>query len=204
MSSKFVRFFGVALVLCCATLFTIAQDAKTADSIQKQADDVTKKDWKALSKQGEALAKTHDLADVMNLMRTRKLDEKGNIEVKTSGVGVGKEPGKIKPDGIEAKIINMKRNPMPAGVLASQQADLIRMAEITAAIASVSVHQCVVDKKMGEKDPAMWKKWMEDMHTSAVEMVKAAKAKNAVALRDAAKKAHDSCLDCHKVFRDDK
>src|SRR6185369_2367441 len=114
MSSKFVRFFGVALVLCCATLFTIAQDAKTADSIQKQADDVTKKDWKALSKQGEALAKTHDLADVMNLMRTRKLDEKGNIEVKTSGVGVGKEPGKIKPDGIEAKIINMKRNPMPA------------------------------------------------------------------------------------------
>src|SRR5258706_130724 len=102
MSNKFVRILGVVVALRRATLLSMAQDEKTVGSIQKQADDAGKLDWKTLAKQGETLAKTHDLSDVMNLFKTRKLDEDGKIEVKTSGVGVGKKPGAIKPDGIEA------------------------------------------------------------------------------------------------------
>jgi len=206
MSSKFVRFFGVTLLLGCATLFAVGQDAKTAESIEKQADDAAKKDWSELSKQGQALAKAKDLdlSEVMNLFKTRKLGPGGAVDPKTSGLGVGKVPGAIKPDGIEAKIINMSKNPMAPATLAKEQADIIRLAERTAAIASVAVHQCPVEKKMGEKDPAKWKMWMEEMHKASVDMIKAAKDKKPVDLRNATKRAYTTCTECHAVFRDDK
>jgi len=196
MRSKFVRFLAVAVTLGCAGLWAGAQDPKAVEAITKQADDVEKKDWKDLSRQGEAIAKANDLKDVMDLFKLRRPGEK------VSGLGVGKTPGAIKPDGIEAKIMNMRKNPMAPATLEREQADLIRMAEIAAAIASVSTHQCPVDKKMGDKDPAEWKKGMEEMHKEAQNLIKAVKAKKPVDAKDAAKSLYDTCLKCHNTFRD--
>src|SRR5438309_84768 len=132
MRSKFARFLAVAVTLGCAGLWAVAQDPKAVEAVTKQADDVEKKDWKELSRQGEAIAKANDLKDVMDLFKLRRPGEK------VSGLGVGKTPGVIKPDGIEAKIMNMRKTPMAPATLEREQADLIRMAEIAAAIASVS------------------------------------------------------------------
>ena len=197
MSSNYTRALGVVLALGGGALLSMAaQDKAVVETIEKQADDVGKKDWAELSKQGEAVAKKHELMDIMNLMKLR------NAPGKVKGMGVGKEPNKIKPDGIDAKIINMSRNPMAQALLNREQPDLIRMAQITAAIASATVHQCPVDKKMGDKDPAVWKKGMEDMHKASLEFIEALKKKDPMTVQKAAFKLRGTCTDCHNIFRD--
>jgi hypothetical protein len=193
--SSYARFLGVVLTLGGAALLADPPDPATIEAINKQADEVAKKDWKELTRQGEALAKKHDLAKVMQLLKPRSAPQ-------NPGIGVGKKPGDIKPDGIEAKIISMKRNPMPPDQLQKEQADLIRLAEISAAVASVSNHQSTVDKKMGEKDPAKWKEWMEEMHKESQNLIKAVKAKKPEEVRDTAKRLHNTCLECHSKIRD--
>jgi hypothetical protein len=197
MNSKYTRALGVVLALGgSALLSTAAQDKAVVATIEKQADDVGKKDWTALTKQGEEVAKKHELMDIMNLMKLR------NAPGKVQGMGVGKEPGKIKPDGIDAKIINMSRNPMAQATLNREQPDLIRLAQITAAIASATIHQCPVDKKMGDKDPATWKKGMEEMHKASMDLIEALKKKDPKEVQKATFKLRGTCTDCHTIFRD--
>jgi hypothetical protein len=199
MRSKFARFLAIAVSLGCAGLWAVAQDPKAVDAITRQADDVQKKDWKDLARQGEAIAKANDLKDVMDLFKLRRPGEK------VSGLGIGKTPGNIKPDGIEAKIKSLadpRRPPIAAATLEKEQADLIRMAEIAAAIASVSTHQCTVDKKMGDKDPVEWKKWMEEMHKEAQNLIKGLKDKKPGDIRNASRALNDTCVKCHNTFRD--
>jgi len=175
MSSTCARLFAVVAALGCAGVAALAEDPKTIEAIHKQADDVAKKDWKALSKQGEALAKSHEREDVMK--------------------------GFKKPKNLEAKIMNLSRNPLLSQALEREQAELVRLGEITAAIASVAVHQCDVQVKTGDKDPAQWKKWMEELHQASRDLIKAAREKKPQALLDAAKNARMICAECHSVFR---
>jgi hypothetical protein len=197
MTSMFTRALGVVLALGSAALLSTAgEDKEVVGTINKQADAVGKMDWKALSGQGDALAKKHELTDIMNIMKPR------NSPGKVKGVGIGPKPGAITPDGIDAKIIKMSNLLLPPATLDMEQKDLIRMAQITAAIASVSVHQCTVEKKMGDKDPAKWKEWMELMNSSSLELIDALNKKNPDAVRVAAKKLRSSCTECHSVFRD--
>src|SRR3954463_13262720 len=121
------RLLVVVLALGGASLMALAQPPAAA--INRQADDVLKKDWKKLSAQGATLAKNHKLEDIMRLMKLRGAAGGG-------GVGVGGVPGLIRPDGIEAMIISLKRRPT---VPAQDIPAMIRAAEITAAIASVAV-----------------------------------------------------------------
>jgi len=196
---KLAVVLGVALAAGTGLVAVEAQTEEAraaAAAIQKQADETTKKSWDELSGAGKDLAKKHEILDVMNLLKLRKVD------AKVSGLGVGVKPGAITPDGIEAKIISLTKRPLDAAKLGRESADIARMAEITAAVASVSVHQCPIEKKMGAKDPADWKKWMEDMHREAVALARAARAKDAAAIKTAANKLDMSCKDCHAVFRD--
>jgi hypothetical protein len=173
-----------------------AEKKEVVASIYKQADEVGNKSWKDLSKQGETIAKTHELLDIMHMMKLR------NAPGNTKGVGIGPKPDAIEPDGIDAKITRMGSKIMEPGVLSKEQPDLIRMAQTTAAIASVSVHQCTVDKKMGDQNPADWKKWMEDMHRSSLELIEALKKKDPKAVQKSSSDLRTSCTECHRVFRD--
>jgi len=193
MRNALTRFVAVVLALACAGYTALAQNPSVAEVINKQADDVSMKDWKALSMQGQPLARMHDIADVMNLMKIRK----------NGGVGVGRVPGAVQPDGIEARIIRLSRSPMAPVTLGKEQTELIRMAEHLAAIASVSVHQCNVAQPKGAKNPARWKEWMEELHKASLDMIMAAKDKKPENLQDAAKRAYRTCTECHKTFRDD-
>src|SRR6476620_11417397 len=106
------RFLGVVLALGGASVLSLAADERqeAAEAINKQANDVGKKDWSALSKQGADVAKNHELEDIMNLMKLRRKNPRGPGFV--GGGGIGDMPGGILPDGIEAKIINLSKNPM--------------------------------------------------------------------------------------------
>lgn len=171
-----------------------AEDEAYAD-IKKQADLVGKKNWDDLAKDGKALAKKHeDMLDIMNAFKLRK----GKI----AGIGVGDTPEAIQPDGIEAKIINISKKPMNPTTLEKEQKDLIRMAEISAAIASITVHQCPVEKKTKDRDPKDWNKWMKDMYDESNELIKALKEKNALGVKSAAFRLNGTCVECHAVFRD--
>lgn len=196
---KLAVVLGVALAAGTGLVAVRAQseEAKAAAAaIQKQADDTSKKSWDELSATGKELARKHELLDVMNLLKLRKTD------AKVSGLGVGVKPGAISPDGIEAKIISLTKRPLDAAKLSKESADIARMADITAAVASVTIHQCPIEKKMGPKDPADWKKWMEEMYKGAQDLSKAARAKDAAAIKTAANRLDTSCKDCHAVFRD--
>jgi len=166
-----------------------AEEAKAA--IQKLAGDAGTKDWEALSKAGAEVAKKNELEDVMNLFKLRKPG-------KVAGLGVGKDPGQITPDGIEAKILDLgKKGAGPA----EDRGALIRMAEVTAAIAATSVHQCPSDAKMGKKDPAQWKAWSKELYGSSQDLVKALKANNNNEVKKVATKLRSICNDCHDIWR---
>src|SRR5262249_55984076 len=107
----------------------------------------------------------------------------------------------MKPDGIEAKLMALGEKPLTPAVLNREQADLIRMTEVTAAVAAISFHQCPVKVKMGEKDPAQWKVWMTDVHGQSVALANALKAKDPDKVKTAALKLEGTCQACHKVYR---
>jgi hypothetical protein len=172
---------------------TAGDEAAVRDDVLKLADVVQKRDKEECKKQAEAIGKKYELEDVMALMRLRA----------KKGLGLGPTPGAIKPDGIEAMIINLggRRTPKPKD-LAAQGKALEQAAYVTAAIAEVARDKCPVDKKQGDKDPQSWRTWSEEMYTSALELAQAAQAQNPMAVKAAATKLNASCNSCHTAFRD--
>lgn len=197
---KHAMVLGVALVLVAGATVTLsaADEAGTAAQadVKKLADQVGKKGWDDLAKEGQPLAKKHELLDVMYSFKLRKPG------AKVSGIGIGDKPGAMTPDGIEAKIINMARRVTPADLKADKE--LIRIAEISAAIAGIAVHQSPVQAPMGQKTPAKWKELSADMYKASKGLTDALKApkKTTADVKKAAMKLNASCAECHTVFRD--
>jgi hypothetical protein len=169
-----------------------------ATAIQKLADDAGKKDWAAMSRAGSEVAKNNELGYVMTVFKLRKVSLKQGV---IGGVGIGKEPTKTTQDGIDAKLRSLTKTALTPVVLAKEQADLIRMAEITATVAGTAIHQCPVDTKQDKMDPAKWKVWSKDMYESSQELIKALKAKKPGDVKTAANKLYTSCNECHTAFR---
>src|SRR5947209_18798740 len=106
-----------AVALTLGFWFLAAGNSGAADDkenvralVQKLADTVAKGDAEQAKTLAAEYAKDGDLEAVMYLMKKRenKLKAKGYF-------GVGKEPGSIQPDGIEAKIQNLgKKAPSQA------------------------------------------------------------------------------------------
>src|SRR5437588_9114419 len=102
---------GAALVLASGFSMLALADEPTpeakaaAAAIQKLADGAGKTKWEDITKASADVAKKNELEHVMDLMKMRR------AEAKVPGLGVGKNPGKITPDGIEAKIISLTKKP---------------------------------------------------------------------------------------------
>lgn len=176
---------GLLAAVCAAD-----GDPKLQAAAQKLADLAAQGKDAELKKQAMTLAKEVDeIGPVMNLMAVRR----------NGGLGFGKGGGRF--DGIEAKILDMLKNPLKPADVAAQSADLERMAHQAAALAEVVRHLCTVDKKMPDKDPKDWAQWSDDMHKAAMELAAAAKAKKDEDVTKAAKKLNKSCSACHSVFK---
>ncbi len=142
--------------------------------------------------QAKAIAdKVDDIEPVMDLMKPRK----------DGGIGVGAKPGAITPDGIEKKVIEMDKKPLTQAQV-NEQGDAIKnMADQIAAIAGVAQYKCPVKKKEGDKDPKDWDQWSKDMQKQALALSKAAKAKNANAVKMTISQLNETCNNCHSVFK---
>ncbi len=160
-------------------------------ALLKIAELIEKGDDAAAKKEAALLAKDADLGDVMNLMlpRTKK------------GVGVGTEAGKITPDGIEAKLINIARKPLPQKQLDYEATALARLAVITAAVSEVAQAK-VPQKDEGAKKRADWTMWAKEMRQASGQLAQSAKTKNPTEVKTAAAKLNSACNNCHGVFRD--
>jgi hypothetical protein len=169
--------------------------ADLRDTIQKIADALEKKDSEQAKKLAEEVAKSHDLEDVMNLMGKR--DPAG----KAKRFGVGKKPGAITPDGIEAKIQNMGKKPLSQPQIDKEAADLAEMAYRVAAIAEVA-HAKPPEKDEPKKKKKDWLQWSGDMQKKALALAEAAKAKKPTDIKNAMTTLNSTCNECHGVFRD--
>lgn len=178
---------GLALLVSAETGRAADQD-KTTAAVLKVADQLRQKnDAKETAK---AVAKDNELEEVMGLLKLRS----------KKGLGVGTKAGAVKPDGIEAILLNLEKR-VPKDLVGEHAADMERAAYVAAAIAQIASHQCPVKKKEKDKDPKQWQEWCEDMHKSALKLADAFKAKNAAEVKKAAKELNNSCTNCHGVFR---
>jgi hypothetical protein len=110
------------------------------------------------------------------------------------GLGVG-PPGKA--DGIEMKIINLSsKRALSKADLSKQQNDLLKIADVSKAIAEVA------DMYPPKKDVDKWKKFDDDMRKGASELIAAVKSGDPKAVKTAATNLNASCTDCHAGFRD--
>src|SRR6266852_3359837 len=188
--------------LCLAIGFLAVGSGGAADdkadlraTIQKIADAIEKKDSEQAKKLAEEVAKSHDLEDVMNLMSKR--DPAG----KAKRFGVGKKPGAISPDGIEAKIQNMGKKPLPQPQIDKEAADLTEMAYRVAAIAEVA-HAKPPEKDEPKKKKKDWMEWSADMKKKSLALADAAKTKKPVEIKTAVANLNSTCNECHAVFRE--
>jgi hypothetical protein len=138
-------------------------------------------------KQLEAITKKYD--QLKPLMYVFKPRAKG-------GLGVGPEG---KADGIELKISALgKKGIAPAG-LRKEQADLMKIAAVSKAMADVADQY----PSYGKKDVAGWKDLNNDMRKGADELIAAVKSGDPAKVKAAANNLNASCTSCHAKFRDD-
>jgi len=198
MRKKYAMVLGINLVLAAGAgvLSLRADDAPATPDIKKLADQVGKKSWDELAKEGEAVAKKYDdLLDIMHVFKPRSKD------AKVSGVGVGDKPGAILPDGIEQKLIRMAgRAGVTDGDMAKAPA-LKRMAEIAAAVAAAAVHKPNKDAQQTKDDIKKWQELSREMHEGSLELIKALESRNRVQAKAAAMKLQGTCTRCHSDYR---
>jgi hypothetical protein len=182
----------VWLVLASARTSTAADEKAAAPLIRKIADAFAKGDLEGAKKQSAEFPKDTDLEEVMHLFQLRK----------NKGEGIGAKPGpNPQTDGIEARLQGLSKR-VTANDLKAESEALQRAAFITAAIAEIAIHKCPVAKKTGEKDPKQWKTWCEEMRQSALDLAKTVKEGEPAAVKKAAYKLQNTCLNCHGIFKD--
>jgi hypothetical protein len=169
-------------------------DLKT--TVQKIADAIEKKDLDEAKKLAEDVAKNNELEDVMQLMNKRDLAGKAK-----GRFGVGKKPGSVNPDGIEAKIISLGKKAQPQRDIDKESTDLVQMAYRIAAIAEVA-HAKPPEKDEGKKKKKDWMEWTGDMGKNAVHLADAAKSKKPKDIKTAAANLNTTCNTCHATFRE--
>ena len=119
------------------------------------------------------------------------------------GLGIGFQPGVVKPDGIEQMICQLSSNrPIDPKLLDTHSADLARAFYLTAAIAEAHRGHCPVKQKTKKKDPKDWEKWSVTLRDAALELATAVQERQPTKVRSVAQKVNNACTSCHEVFRD--
>jgi cytochrome c556 len=87
------------------------------------------------------------------------------------------------------------------GQLTKESEDLIRMAQVTQALAEIAEMNTPKMNIDGKKTVAAWQKFNKDQKDGAQDLIDAVKANNPKNVGAAATKLYGSCTSCHGVFR---
>jgi hypothetical protein len=175
-------------IVALSVVSTKADDDDDTKAIKAAAADVVKLvDTKGdVSEEAEALAKKHEIDKVMHGFKPRN----------RGGFGIGSVPGAIVPDSIELKIIDLgkKKTGDIKTELAKYSADMLRMAEITRAIAEINEFSAPT---AGKKNPKLYKKFNDDMKKTSKDLIEAIKMVDAEKVKAAANSLNKTCIECH-------
>jgi Cytochrome C' len=136
------------------------------------------------------LSKEMDLDEAEGIMKQRP----------RGGLGFDSKPGAPR-DSIELRLIQIGRVGIKDGELKAQADDLTRAALVISA-QSVMLDVYTPDKKVGNKDPKDWQKYTSEMREGAKDLRDAAKHQEPAAVKKAALRVQNSCIECHTIFRD--
>lgn len=154
------------------------QALKVADAISKENMDQAKQAAEGLPGGANAGGAAGPVAlqtmiDITDLMTVFKLEKAGGQELEKMLPGLTKRP----------------------------DADKVRLFATQLAIVSLYTEE-LKPQPAGGKDPKDWVKYAQDLRASALDALKAAKAKDTAGMKTALRKADESCNNCHMKFRD--
>ena len=142
-------------------------------------------------KQAQDIAQKYAIKFVMNQFKPRN---KG-------GVGVG-QPGAFPFDSVELELLLLSKKGLTPAQMASQKADLHKMAELMEAVSYVAPSYAPKTDETGKpiKD---WVRLSDDMKKQSKGLVEAIKGGDPMKVQGAAKALNSTCESCHTEFRDD-
>jgi cytochrome c556 len=190
----------LGIVLLTLPSRTAARQDDEEERAQKRATEAvlrlsTQLDDKDVAVKAKAIAGDDDLEYVMHVFKPRN----------RAGLGVGpKEPPLGLPDGIELAIIDLAaaRKPRDAAFLKANQDTLLRMAQVTQAVAEITDHYPTPGKPRNRATQARWKAAIGEMKASSKELADAIKATDPIRVRTAATKLNAACNGCHTSYID--
>jgi hypothetical protein len=100
--------------------------------------------------------------------------------------------------GLEGTLNGLARSGNTRGTKPEETA---RIGYLVAALAQMNQSAAPL-KKEGDKDPADWRRFTDEMREAGLELARAAAANDSAGVRTAAARTNGSCLNCHRVFRD--
>jgi hypothetical protein len=143
---------------------------------------------------GEAavLTKKGDLDDAMRLFKPKN----------KNGLGIGDLTRAGHKAGIELLIRDYASRPPTDAEVTRHHAELQRVGRITLVIAEIMPHYAP-QKDLGSKGPTDWRKRSGEMKKGALNFLDAVGAKDPRLIAEAAKRLNNTCVECHKLYRDD-
>jgi hypothetical protein len=129
-------------------------------------------------------------AELLDLHGLFKPPRRGGLDVGLPPVGAG-------PDGIEIRLIRLTRKPLTAAELNRDRPALFRMAQATVAVA----HATALYPRPRLK-PRDWDQALDEMRTASAGFLEATRGGNPAAVRTAAVRLNNNCMDCHSVYRE--
>jgi hypothetical protein len=180
----------LGLVLVLGRAGFAGDEKDLAPGVRKIAELLEKGDKAGAAKEAKDLAKA-DLDDIMHMFKPRK----------KKGIGVGKTPGAVIPDGIEQQLLKLGRDEPSQGSLNKEAAALEDMGYVTAAIMEIS-HAKPPEKNEGKRTIKDWLMFSQEARDAALAFAADAKSKSSAAVHKGAEKVNNACNACHMVFRD--
>jgi hypothetical protein len=169
----------------------IKEAKKATEKLKKLTDAIAEGRDKDLAELKQALNDATDLKHIM--WAAYKPQAKG-------GLGANPKPDGSTGMGIERKLDLIAQKGIPQTQLTRESADLIRMAQVTQAVAEIA-EMNTPKKDDGKKTVADWKKFDKEQKDAAQDFIDAVKANNPAQVRTAATRLYGSCTSCHGVFR---
>jgi cytochrome c556 len=142
---------------------------------------------KGIREKAAAAAARHHLRYTMG---TFKAEEDG-------GLGTGQDGGST-----EVRIAGLAALELKERELKKQKAELVRIARVASAVGEVAISQGP-DRPLSKWKAREWRRYAQDLKQAAVRLESAVDGGAPAAVKAAARRLNNACLNCHTDFRDE-